>query len=112
MSVVWGHGATKPDARRRRYLRKGEERYAGAANAFRSPIEVTRLAGAIVRMTHEETLPKILHLATPRMSYLDFLRSCLLPEVADCIDRWTDPMGHHDTSLSTEYPEFVDRLLR
>jgi len=111
MSVVWGPGATKPDSRRRRYLEKNAGHHLGATNAFRSPIEVSRLARAIVRMTHEETLPDVLHLATPRRSYFEFLRSSLLPEMADRIEPWDDPAGQHDTSLDTEHPNLVSRLI-
>ena len=113
VSVVWGTGAVKQDVRRARYLEKKSSEYNGAINVFRSPVEVTHLARAIVRMTHEDVSPKILHLATPRMSYYDFLRTCLLPEMADCILPWTDPaLNVHDSSLKTEYPDQIGSLLQ
>lgn len=118
MSVVWGSGAVKPDARREKYLRRiqaknNNEHLFGSTNVFRSPIQVSRLAFAVVRMTREPVLPKILHLATPRMSYLDFLCHCILPDFPMRIDPWIDPKWeNHDTSLTTTHQRLVDRLLK
>ena len=111
-SVVWGPGATRPDVRRLRFLEKESEQYRGATNAFRSPIEVSHLARTIIRMTQEEAPPKIVHIATPRMNYFDFLRSCLFPEISNRVIPWTDPaIPQHDTSLITEYAQLIHRLI-
>lgn len=117
MGTVWGAGATKPDPRRERFLAeevtaKAPIAFRGATNVFRSPINATNLGLALVRLTHEPILPRILHLATPRVSYREFLRSGPLLDRASSVRAWTDPAFEtHDTSLVTECSQLVERLL-
>ncbi len=111
-SVVWGVGVDKQDSRRKRFLEREAGRIPGAVNVYRSPIEVHLLARAVMRASRELELPRILHLATPRMRYIEFLRTCLIPDAADRIDPWIDPeFAVHDTSLGTSYPDLAKRLL-
>jgi dTDP-4-dehydrorhamnose reductase len=112
MSAVWGHGSTKPDPRRERILQESGDRLQGATNVYKSPINVHVVAKAVLRMTRERELPKILHLAAPRMSYLEFMRTLLLPQYADRIASWVEPSWDtSDSSLQTKYPSLIQRLL-
>ncbi len=111
-SVVWGVGVDKQDSRRKRFLERKAGRIPGAVNVYRSPIEVRLLARAVMRASGELELPRILHLATPRMRYIEFLRTCLIPDAADRIDPWIDPeFLVHDTSLETSHRDLLGRLL-
>lgn len=112
MSVVWGRGTTKADARRERFLAQPERPLKGATNVFRSPISILALSQAVVRMTREKELPRTLHLATPRLSYFDFMHQHLLYDHKDELEHWIDRKYRtHDTSLKTQHPDLVRRLL-